>query len=50
MFIEGKIKSFNVERGFGFIALEGGQPDLFFHIKDFSNKSIPPKAGKSCSF
>ncbi|MGA8883444.1 MAG: cold shock domain-containing protein [Acinetobacter sp.] len=50
MFIEGKIKSFNAERGFGFIALEGGQPDLFFHIKDFPNKSLPPKAGEKLQF
>ena len=50
MFIEGKIKSFNAERGFGFIALEGGQPDLFFHIKDFPNKSIAPQAGEKLQF
>ena len=50
MFIEGKIKSFNAERGFGFIALEGGQQDLFFHIKDFPNKSLPPQAGEKLQF
>lgn len=50
MFIEGKVKSYNAERGFGFIALEGGQPDLFFHIKDFPNKSIAPQAGEKLQF
>ena len=35
MFLEGKIKKYNTERGFGFIELEGNQADVFFHIKDF---------------
>ncbi|WP_435337289.1 cold-shock protein, partial [Acinetobacter sp. LH3_13] len=38
MFIEGKIKTYNEERGFGFIQIEGEPKDLFFHIKDFPNR------------
>ena len=29
MFIEGKIKTYNEERGFGFIQIEGEPKDLF---------------------
>ncbi|WP_227554389.1 cold-shock protein [Acinetobacter lanii] len=34
MFVEGQVKSYNAERGFGFIAMGGKSKDLFFHIKD----------------
>lgn len=50
MFIEGKIKSYITERGFGFIAIEGESKDLFFHIKDFPNKSVEPKIGENLKF
>lgn len=45
MFQEGKIKTYNEERGFGFIEIEGQKKDVFFHIKDFPNKNLPPKIG-----
>ncbi|NNH88655.1 cold shock domain-containing protein [Acinetobacter terrae] len=50
MFTEGKIKSYITERGFGFIAIEGESKDLFFHIKDFPNKSVEPKIGENLKF
>ena len=50
MFQEGKIKTYNEERGFGFIEIEGEVKDLFFHIKDFPNKNVPPKVGESLKF
>ena len=50
MLIEGKIKSYITERGFGFIAIEGESKDLFFHIKDFPNKSVEPKIGEKLKF
>lgn len=45
MFVEGKIKTYNEERGFGFIEIEGQRKDLFFHIKDFPNQSVEPRIG-----
>ncbi|MFV5491862.1 cold shock domain-containing protein [Acinetobacter sp. ASP199] len=50
MFLEGKIKTYNEERGFGFIEIVGESKDLFFHIKDFPNKNVPPKVGESLKF
>lgn len=50
MFLEGKIKTYNEERGFGFIEIAGESKDLFFHIKDFPNKNVPPKVGESLKF
>ena len=50
MFAEGVVKSYNTERGFGFIAIDGNKKDLFFHITDFPNKSIDPKIGEKLKF
>ncbi|MCO8079611.1 cold shock domain-containing protein [Acinetobacter lwoffii] len=50
MFQEGKIKTYNEDRGFGFIQIEGQSKDLFFHVKDFPNKNIPPKMGEKLKF
>ena len=50
MFLVGKIKTYNEERGFGFIEIAGESKDLFFHIKDFPNKNVPPKVGESLKF
>lgn len=37
----GKIKHYNTERGFGFIARDDRQPDLFFHINDVAMGCYP---------
>ena len=50
MFREGKVKTYNAERGFGFIQIEGERKDLFFHIKDFPNKNVPPEIGETLKF
>lgn len=50
MFLEGKIKTYNEERGFGFIEIAGESKDVFFHIKDFPNKNVLPKVGEKLKF
>ena len=50
MFQEGKIKSYHEDHGFGFIQIEKESKDLFFHIKDFPNKNVPPKIGENLKF
>ena len=48
--LNGKIKAYNEERGFGFIEVEGEKKDIFFHIKDLPNKQIAPKIGEKIQF
>ncbi|OTG74055.1 DNA-binding protein [Acinetobacter sp. ANC 4169] len=50
MFIQGKVKTYNTARGFGFIAVEGDVKDVFFHIQDVPNSSIEPKVGENLKF
>jgi cold shock CspA family protein/Tfp pilus assembly protein PilE len=50
MFLEGKIKKYNTERGFGFIDVDGDQADVFFHIKDFPKTAGEPKIGEKLKF
>lgn len=50
MFVEGKIRSYNTDRGFGFIDILGEKKDLFFHINDMPNKHIEPKVGEQLRF
>lgn len=50
MILEGKIKKYNTERGFGFIQVEGRASDIFFHISDFPKKTGEPKLGERLKF
>ena len=50
MFLEGKIKKYNSERGFGFIEVDGKQDDIFFHITDFPKIAGEPKLGERLKF
>jgi cold shock protein len=38
----GKLKMWNADRGFGFIAVDGGGPDMFLHINDPKSAGIDP--------
>src|SRR3569832_165595 len=50
MRFEGLLKSWNDERGFGFLEpLQGGE-DIFVHIKAFRVRSGRPQAGQALSF
>lgn len=36
----GRVKSFFAEKGFGFIEVSGGQPDLFFHMAEVQGRPV----------
>ena len=50
MRFEGKLKSWNDERGFGFIEPTLGGQQIFVHIKSFDNRSRRPEIGLPVSF
>ncbi|WP_336929576.1 cold shock domain-containing protein [Acinetobacter tandoii] len=50
MFIEGIVKTYNADRGFGFIQCDDKRKDIFFHISDFPNKHQPPQIGERLKF
>lgn len=50
MLLEGTLQSWNDERGFGFIAPDGGGPPVFVHISAFQNTAARPQAGQRLSY
>ncbi len=50
MIQKGKIKQWNVKRGFGFIQPLAGGRDVFLHISEISNKHATPQEGELFSF
>ncbi len=50
MRFDGKLKKWNAERGFGFIAADQGGPDLFVHISAFERGERAPLQGDELSF
>lgn len=47
---KGKIRSWNDERGFGFIEADGGSKDVFLHISALKNRSQRPVVGQLVSY
>ena len=48
---QGKIKTWISERGFGFIAPDGGGPDVFVHMKEFEKVGLgEPEVGERVAF
>jgi CspA family cold shock protein len=41
----GEVKMFNEERGFGFIAPDSGEADIFFHVRGFIRQTRLPCKG-----
>ena len=50
MRFEGNLKSWNDERGFGFIETRHGGQDIFVHIKSFDDRPRKPEIGLPVSF
>jgi len=50
MRFNGTIKTWNDERGFGFISPSHGGQEIFLHIKAFPNRSARPQVGERVTF
>ncbi|MDR0258274.1 MAG: cold shock domain-containing protein, partial [Comamonas sp.] len=50
MLLEGTLQSWNDERGFGFIAPDGGGPPVFVHISAFQTTAARPQARQRLSY
>lgn len=48
--IEGKLKTWNNDKGFGFIAPSNGGQDIFVHISDYPRRDGMPRVGESLTF
>ena len=49
--LDGAVKFFNTERGFGFIAPDKGGPDVFLHVSSLSRSGLqPPMDGQRVRF
>jgi cold shock CspA family protein len=46
----GVIKSWNADRGFGFIQPQDGGPDIFFHISSLPRGGAQPTVGEQVSY
>ena len=46
----GRLKKWNAERGFGFVAADDGGAELFLHITAFAHYGPPPAVGDLLSF
>lgn len=46
----GRVKSWNAEKGYGFIDVHADLKDIFFHITALQNRSAKPKPGDRVTF
>ena len=46
----GRLKSWQDDRGFGFITTEGGEADVFVHVSAFPRDGVRPHVGESLSY
>jgi uncharacterized membrane protein YsdA (DUF1294 family)/cold shock CspA family protein len=50
MRVKGKIRSWNDERGFGFVGPGDGGADVFLHISAFANRHRRPEVGQTVTY
>lgn len=50
MRFSGRLKSWNAERGFGFVKPDGGGQDIFVHVSAVPSRLRPPKLGQHFTF
>lgn len=50
MRVQGTITKWKEDKGFGFIAPDGGGPDIFLHVNGLLRRSRQPQAGERVSF
>ena len=44
---QGTVKWFNGDKGYGFIAVEGGGPDVFVHFSAITRRRLPQLGGRT---
>lgn len=47
---KGKLRTWNDEKGFGFLVPDGGGKDVFIHISAFSNRGRRPEVGQIVTY
>jgi len=50
MRVQGKIASWNSDKGFGFIAPNSGDTQIFVHIKSMPNRALHPEVGLAVDY
>lgn len=50
MRFSGRLKTWNTDRGFGFIEPDGGGQEIFVHLSAVPSRFRPPKPGQAFTF